>query len=87
MKTTIDNAGRLVIPKEVRRAAGIAAGVPLQVRWRDGRIEIEPAPADVQIQTKGKLLVAVAREKTEALTLEAVEKTRAALIDDRTDKP
>ena len=87
MKITMDNAGRLVIPKEIRRAASLAPGVPLEVRWRDGRIEIEPAPAEVRLQRKGKLLVAVTREKTEALTLEAVEQTRAALIDDRTEHP
>lgn len=53
----MDRAGRLVIPKEIRREAKLAPGVPLEVKWRDGRIEIEPAPAAVQLQRRGRLLV------------------------------
>ena len=59
MKTTIDSAGRLVIPKEVRREAGLKPGMPLEVRWHEGRIEIEPAPWPVKLVRKGRLLVAV----------------------------
>ncbi|HZS92352.1 MAG TPA: AbrB/MazE/SpoVT family DNA-binding domain-containing protein, partial [Chloroflexota bacterium] len=43
MKTTMDAAGRLVIPREIRRQAGLQPGMPVEVRWHDGRIEIEPA--------------------------------------------
>jgi bifunctional DNA-binding transcriptional regulator/antitoxin component of YhaV-PrlF toxin-antitoxin module len=39
-----DAAGRLVIPAEIKRAAALEPGVPLEVRWRDGVIEIEPQP-------------------------------------------
>ena len=44
MRTTTDAAGRLVIPKEIRREAGLKPGMVLEVHWRDGHIEIEPAP-------------------------------------------
>jgi AbrB family looped-hinge helix DNA binding protein len=83
MKTTIDNAGRLVIPKEIRRLANITPDVALDIRWRDGRIEIEPAPAAVRLQRRGQLLVAVPRGKVAALTPETVEQTRSAILDDR----
>ena len=83
MKTTIDNAGRLVIPKEIRREARLAPGMPLDVRWRDGRIEIEPAPAPVRLQRRGHLLVAVPRKKLRALDLETVEQTRGRLLEER----
>ena len=83
MKTTMDGAGRLVIPKEIRREARLAPGVPLEVRWRDGRIEIEPAPAPVRLQRRGRLLVAVPRNKLPKLMPETVEQTRARLIEDR----
>lgn len=83
MKTTIDRAGRLVIPKEIRREARLTPGSPLEVRWRDGRIEIEPAPAAVQLQRRGRLLVAVLRKKVALLTPEIVEQTRARLLEDR----
>lgn len=83
MKTTIDQAGRLVIPKEIRREARLAPGAPLEIRWHDGRIEIEPAPASVRLQRRGRLLVAVPQGKLPKLSSESVEQTRAKLLDDR----
>ncbi|MBI3918963.1 MAG: AbrB/MazE/SpoVT family DNA-binding domain-containing protein [Betaproteobacteria bacterium] len=83
MKTTIDGAGRLVIPKEIRREARLVPGAPLEVRWRDGRIEIEPAPAPVRLERRGRLLVAVPRKKLPKLTQETVEQTRARLLEER----
>lgn len=84
MKTTIDHAGRLVIPKEIRREARLAPGAPLEVRWRDGRIEIEPAPAAVRLQRRGRLLVAVPKGRLPELSEEAVEQARLKLIEERT---
>lgn len=49
MRITIDAAGRLVIPKAIRDAAGLEAGDELDVELRDGRIEIEPAPRQVRL--------------------------------------
>ncbi len=63
MNVTIDSAGRLVIPKEIRDAAGIEPGTPLTVRCRDGRIEIEPRRRAVRIEKRGRLQVAVSVEK------------------------
>ena len=83
MKTTMDNAGRLVIPKEIRREAKLAPGVPLEIKWREGRIEIEPAPTAVRLQRRGRLLVAMPRKKTPTLTPESVEQTRSKLVDER----
>ena len=83
MKTTIDSAGRLVIPKEVRRQAGLRSGMELDIRWRDGRIEIEPAPRPVSLVRKGRLLVAVPLVAGESLTETIVEQTRQQLRDER----
>ncbi|TAN53990.1 MAG: AbrB/MazE/SpoVT family DNA-binding domain-containing protein [Betaproteobacteria bacterium] len=85
MKTTIDGAGRLVIPKEIRREARLAPGAPLEIRWHDGRIEIEPAPAAVRLQRRGRLLVAVPQGKLPELSAEAVEQARLKLLEDRAD--
>lgn len=49
MRTTIDGAGRVVIPKALRDAAGIAAGTELEIEVRDGRIEIEPAAVPMRV--------------------------------------
>jgi AbrB family looped-hinge helix DNA binding protein len=49
MTVTMDAAGRLVLPRDIRREAGLEAGVPLDVRLRDGVIEIEPQPLAVRL--------------------------------------
>ena len=75
MKTTIDRAGRLVVPKSIRDAAGILPGSELTIRVADGRIEIEPAPLEVRLVKRGTLTVAVPRKRIGALTPEVVGRT------------
>lgn len=79
MKTTIDVAGRLVIPRDIRREAGLKAGMVLSVTLRDGRIEIAPAPLEVDLVRRGRLQVAVPSTPIDELTEETVERTRSAL--------
>ena len=40
MTTTIDSAGRVVIPKSLRERAGLEAGTRIDFRFHDGVIEI-----------------------------------------------
>ena len=86
MKTPIDGAGWLVIPKAVRQEAGLRPGRPLDVRVRGGRIEIEPAPLPVKLVRKGRLLVALPQKDVPVLAAEAVEETRAALRGERASR-
>src|SRR5437667_12105789 len=79
MRSTIDSAGRLVIPKDVRREAGLRSGMPVEVIARNGRVEIEPAPLPVRLVQKGRLLVAVPRRRVPPMTAETVERTRQRL--------
>jgi AbrB family looped-hinge helix DNA binding protein len=83
MKTTIDAAGRLVIPKDIRQQAGLRPGMPLDVRVREGRIEIEPAPLKVKLEKRGRLLVAVPQDRVRPLTHETIEETRRKLRRER----
>ena len=76
MKTTIDSAGRIVIPKPVRDAARLVPGMALVVSFRDGKVEIEPEPRSVGLERRGSLLVAVPDEPGEPLGSDAVEATR-----------
>jgi len=76
MKSTIDLSGRLVIPKAIREVAGLEPGAPLEVRWREGVVEIEPAPLPVKITKQGRFLVAVPEKPTTSLTNETVKQTR-----------
>jgi AbrB family looped-hinge helix DNA binding protein len=79
MTVTIDGAGSLVIPKEIREQAHLEPGVPLQIVFRDGRIEIEPAARRVNIVRRGRLRVAVPSDSSAPLTEEAVRSTRDRL--------
>lgn len=83
MKTTIDAAGRLVIPSAVRREANVKSGDVLEVRCREGRIEIEPAALPVRLVRKGGILVAVPEAGRETLTSEEVEDTRRRIRRER----
>ena len=75
----IDRSGRIVVPKEIREELGLRPGVPLRIRIRDGRVEIEPAPRAVRIVKKGHLRVAEPLEPSESLTTEQVTRTTAGL--------
>ena len=54
MRTTIDRAGRVVIPKPIRDEARLLAGSEIDVRFRDGRIELEPATVVMHLVKRGK---------------------------------
>jgi len=79
IETTIDNSGRLVVPKAVREAAGIRPGMALRVRCRNGLVELEPVPRDVQLVRRGKVSVVVPDEQSEPLTDATVRATQRAL--------
>ena len=83
MQTTIDDAGRLIIPKEIRAQAGLTPGAALDIRWRDGRIEIEPAPLPIEFVRKGRLLIATPKRDVEPLTTDQVEATRRGIEQER----
>ena len=72
---TMDSAGRLVLPKEIRDEARLEAGMPLRIVCHDGRVEIEPLPREVRIVRKGRLRVAVPVEKGDALGNATVRET------------
>ncbi|UJP10893.1 AbrB/MazE/SpoVT family DNA-binding domain-containing protein [Microbacterium sp. KUDC0406] len=55
MSITIDAAGRLVVPKSVRDAMGLRPGIPVDVTFVDGHIEIEYAPIRAKIDTSAEL--------------------------------
>jgi AbrB family looped-hinge helix DNA binding protein len=82
----MDPAGRLVIPKEVRREAGLKPGATLEIQCREGRIEIEPAPLPVRLLREGRLLVAVPAKSQGRLTRETVEAVREAIRRERGEK-
>lgn len=63
MRTTIDRAGRVVIPKPVRDEAGLEPGTEVEVWFRDGRVEIEPATVPMRlVEHSGRATIEAAQE-------------------------
>ncbi len=82
MRTTIDSAGRIVLPEAIRAAAGLEPGAPLIVRFVDGRIEIEAA-LEIDFVQHGGVSVAMARGQGPVLDADIVEATQFTLRRDR----
>jgi len=75
MKSAIDSAGRVVIPKPLRVRLGLDHGREVEIRERDGRIEIEPAPVPMSLVRRRGGRVAVPAEALPRLTDEVVRAT------------
>jgi AbrB family looped-hinge helix DNA binding protein len=75
MKTTIDAAGRIVVPKSLRQALNLMPGQALEIRAGDGRLEIEIAATPMTLQKRGKDVVAVPEIELPKLTADAVRET------------
>lgn len=75
MRTTIDGAGRLVIPKPIRDRLGLHGNEQVEITERDGRIEIEPAPTHVELVREGAILVARPDRAMPQLTDDVVRET------------
>ncbi|MEO6793279.1 MAG: AbrB/MazE/SpoVT family DNA-binding domain-containing protein [Mycobacterium sp.] len=75
MRTTIDAAGRLMIPKQIRARLGLPGNEQLEITDHDGPIEIEPAPTDVELVREDSVLVAQPERPLPPLTDEIVRET------------
>lgn len=75
METTIDSAGRIVIPKSIRERVGLEGGHRVEVTERDGRVEIEPAPTPMTLKRRRGRVAAVPHDHLPPLTDEMVRDT------------
>jgi AbrB family looped-hinge helix DNA binding protein len=72
MSSTIDKAGRLVIPKPLRAMIGLPDGGEVEVSEEDGRLVISPAPVTKRIEERDGVLVCVPDSEVPTLTTDAV---------------
>lgn len=82
MKTTIDRAGRVVIPAAIRERAGLSAGSELEVTEDEFGVRLERVAAGPRLVKIGRRLVArptVARDDRPAIDI-------AALIEDERNR-
>jgi len=72
MKTTIDKAGRIVVPKAMRDELGLNGGTEVEISLVDGHIEIEPVTSHIRLERQNGRLVAVSDREMPVLTAEQV---------------
>lgn len=75
MRTTIDRAGRLIVPKPLRDALGLSGGEELEIRACDGRLELEVPPVPMRLERRGRGLVAVTETELPPLAADDVRAT------------
>lgn len=57
MKTTIDKAGRLVIPSAIRRRLALGPGTEIEIAVEDGRLVLtRGVPGPKLVRVKGRLV-------------------------------
>lgn len=74
---TLDNSGRMVLPKTIRETAGFQPGVALDVRARAGEVVLRIAPREVEIREAedGLPLVVPRDQRPDTLSSRAVRTT------------
>lgn len=75
MVTTIDSAGRIVVPKRLREELGFKPGQRLELSVADGRLEVEHPTTPIRLEEHDGQLVAVADREMPTLTAEMVRDT------------
>jgi AbrB family looped-hinge helix DNA binding protein len=80
MRTTIDKAGRIVVPKAMREELGLAGGQEVEITAADGEIVISPVsvPKRLVIAEDGRPVI-VADGPMPPLTDEIVRATLEAI--------
>ena len=80
MRTTIDAAGRIVIPKVLRDELGLSDGQEVEIVGRDGRLELDVPATPLKLERRGPITVAVPERALPQLTADqvrdALERTR-----------
>ena len=56
MRTTIDKAGRVVIPRPLRDLVGLSEG-EVEISCEGGAIRLEPVPGEGLVEEGGRLVI------------------------------
>jgi len=75
MRTTIDQVGRIVVPKPMRDELGLTGGQELEITACDGRIEVDVPPVAMKLEEHDGVAVAVPSEPLPELTATQVRET------------
>ncbi len=83
MTITMDKAGRVVIPKELRKAANLQPNTPLEIRVENGGVVIETPVIEAQIVMKNGFAVLRFPEGTPKLTDFDLNRIREEIEEER----
>ena len=72
MRTTIDTAGRVVIPKSLREAIGLGDGGEIEIQLVDGALVVAPPTVRKRIEDRDGRATIVAEEELPVLSDQAV---------------
>jgi AbrB family looped-hinge helix DNA binding protein len=87
MRVTVDNAGRVVLPKPIREAVGLAGGQEVEVRLVGVVIEIQPVEPVVRMRARpGRLPVLEVEGEVEPVTDDDVRATLDAVRAEREER-
>lgn len=75
MRTTIDRAGRIVVPKALRDELAFTPSVELELTAVGGHLEIEPVPRPMRLERRDGRLVAAADGDFPPLSQEVMRST------------
>jgi AbrB family looped-hinge helix DNA binding protein len=75
MVTTIDSAGRIVVPKRLREELHFRPGQELELHAVDGHLQIEHPTTPLRLEKRRGRLVAVPDREMPTLTAEVVRET------------
>jgi bifunctional DNA-binding transcriptional regulator/antitoxin component of YhaV-PrlF toxin-antitoxin module len=76
----MDEAGRLVLPKQIREALGVSGRAALQAEVVDGSVQISPPEGGGSLQRRGKRRVYTGKLPEDWDSGQAVLKVRAARL-------
>lgn len=79
MTSTIDSAGRIVIPKAIRDKAELVPGTEIEIELEDGRVVLSPAVMHTHLEERDGIYMLIADEAVAPLTNSMVESEIEAL--------
>jgi len=80
MRTTIDKAGRIVIPRELREQAGLVPG-PVDIHLVGNTIQIEVPESEVELVRDEYGYLVIAAQEGEPMTVDELRELRFLLQD------
>jgi AbrB family looped-hinge helix DNA binding protein len=72
METTIDKAGRVVVPRSIREAVGLSGAGRVDIVERDGQIVISAQPISKHLAERDGVTVCIPDEPLPTLDADAV---------------